>query len=269
MDWGYKAVLTATTLALLLTVVQVFGRGLAGILAGLPMVSGPAVLWLALENGSASAFEAGLGIVSGCAVCAGFALAYVRGSRIGGAWTALALAAAAAAAALWSLGTLLAGSLMLAVCVSLVAVMGVYRLIRVPRAEPARHGPRLRGEPFITAGVAGAVSGAVALAAPTVGPFWAGMLASSPYIAAIVAVQQHALDGPGASAVFLRGYVGGLIGRIGFGAAFALLPMVLPTSLAAALAFVAGCLFTALGVRLLRERGGARSSAQSAEFRRV
>ena len=95
MDWGYKAMLTATTVALLLTVAQLFGRRLAGVLAGMPTVTGPALLWLALEHGSSYAFEAGLGSVVGCALCALFAYAYVQASRASGPWLAAALATAA------------------------------------------------------------------------------------------------------------------------------------------------------------------------------
>ena len=44
MDLGYRAMLTAPTVALLLTVRQLFGRRVAGLLAGLPTVTGPALL---------------------------------------------------------------------------------------------------------------------------------------------------------------------------------------------------------------------------------
>jgi hypothetical protein len=253
MDWGYKAMLTATTVALLLTVAQLFGRRLAGVLAGLPTVTGPALLWLALEHGSTYAFEAGLGSVVGCALCALFAYAYVQASRTSGPWLAAGLAIAASVL-LMPPAALLGNSLALAVGVALVVVVALYLLMPAGAVEAARRGFGPRGEPFITAGVAGVVSGAVALAAPEVGPFWAGVLASPPLIAAVVAMQQQATEGPQAAAAFMRGYVGGLIGRIGFGAAFALLPLVLPVSLAAALAFAAGCLLTAFSMHWLGRR---------------
>lgn len=253
MDWGYKAMLTATTVALLLTVAQLFGRRLAGVLAGLPTVTGPALLWLALEHGSTYAFEAGLGSVVGCALCALFAYVYVQAGRARGPWLAVGLATLACLA-LAPLAALLDSSLLLAVLAALAVVVGLYLVMPAGAVEPGRRGFGLRGEPFITAGVAGVVSGAVALSAPEVGPFWAGVLASPPLIAAVVAMQQQAADGPHAAAAFLRGYVGGLIGRIGFGAAFALLPLALPISLAAVLAFAAGCLLTAFSMRWLGRR---------------
>jgi hypothetical protein len=98
------------------------------------------------------------------------------------------------------------------------------------------------------------VSGAVALAAPEVGPFWAGVLASPPLIAGVIAIRQHTVDGAPAAAAFLRGYVAGLVGRIGFGGAFATLPLLLPVPLAALLAFGAGCLLTLASMRWLGRR---------------
>ncbi|MFN9185151.1 MAG: DUF3147 family protein, partial [Betaproteobacteria bacterium] len=74
MDWAYKAVLTATTVALLLAVAQLFGRRLAGILAGLPTVTGPALVWLALDHGTDFAVEAALGSVAASALCGLFAV---------------------------------------------------------------------------------------------------------------------------------------------------------------------------------------------------
>jgi hypothetical protein len=253
MDWGYKAMLTATTVALLLTVAQLFGRRMAGVLAGLPKVTGPALLWLALENGASYAVEAAIGSVVGCAVCAVFAFVYERASRSSNALIAIVLATTASAAAA-PLGGILNEGLMPALVGALVIVLALYVLMPSGAVESGRRGFGVRGEPFITASVAGVVSGVVALAAPEVGPFWAGVLASPPLIAAVIAIQQHTADGSPAAAAFLRGYVAGLVGRIGFGGAFATLPLLLPVPLAVLLAFGAGCLLTLASMRGLGRR---------------
>lgn len=57
---------------------------MAGLLAGLPTVTGPALLWLSLDHGAAYAVNAAIGSVAACAVCALFALAYERASRHAG-----------------------------------------------------------------------------------------------------------------------------------------------------------------------------------------
>lgn len=253
MDWGYKAMLTATTVALLLAVAQIFGRRVAGVLAGLPTVTGPALLWIALDNGAAHASDAAIGSVVGCALCALFAFVYERISRSSHAGVAILLATAASVAAAPLAATLGAG-LLLALGAALVVVLAVYLLMPAGALQAGHRGFGLRGEPFITASVAGVVSGAVALAAPEVGPFWAGVLASPPLIAGVVAVQQHVMEGASASAAFLRGYVAGLVGRIGFGGCFALLPLLLPLPAAALLAFGAGCLLTLASMRWLGRR---------------
>jgi hypothetical protein len=238
MDWAYKAMLTAALVALLLTVSQLFGRRLAGVLAGLPTVTGPALVWLALEHGRHDAVQAAIGSVVGCALCALFALAYERVSRHRGVGAAL-LAAAVASLLPTPAVELLDGQLLLSVLVAAALVLAS------AAAMPARPAPRVaviaRGEPWLTAGVAGAVSGAVALAVPQLGPFWAGVLASPPLIAAAVAMRQHAIGGADAAAPFLRGYVSGLLGRIAFIAVFALLLQWLPLPAAAVLAFGFGC----------------------------
>lgn len=253
MDWAYKAMLTATLVALLLTVGQLFGRRLAGLLAGLPTVTGPALVWLALEHGRGYAVEAAIGSVVGCALCALFAWSYERVAQRRGVLLALAAATVASVLPL-PLAELLDGRLALAVLVAGAIVLATAAGMP-PRAAP-RVAVIVRGEPWLTAGVAGAVSGAVALYAPQVGPFWAGVLASPPLIAAAVAMRQHALGGGASAAPFLRGYVGGLLGRIGFGAVFALLMLVLPVAPAALLAFVAGCLLT-WGLEQARRQRGA------------
>lgn len=253
MDWGYKAMLTATTVALLLTVAQLFGRRAAGVLAGLPTVTGPALLWLALENGASYAVEAAIGSVVGCALCALFAFVYERASRSSNALIAIVLATAASAVAAPLAGKLNT-ALLPAFGAALTIVLALYLAMPAGAVESGRRGFGLRGEPFITASVAGVVSGAVALAAPEVGPFWAGVLASPPLIAGIIAIQQHTADGSPAAAAFLRGYVAGLVGRIGFGGAFATLPLLMPVPLAAPLAFGAGCLLTLASMRWLGRR---------------
>jgi len=99
------------------------------------------------------------------------------------------------------------------------------------------------------------VSGVTALAAPQVGPFWAGVLASPPLIAAAVAINLHVTApsrSDGAVARFLRGYAAGLIGRSGFAALFGAL--LAPTGVIAAvlLATAIGCLATLATAQVLR-----------------
>lgn len=252
MDWAFKAVLTAISVALLLTVAQFFGRRAAGVLAGLPTVTGPALIWLALEFGAGYAVEAAIGSIAACAMCALFALAYERASRRAGILVALALGIAVSAIAAPPLHWLSA-DLPLALLVAAVASVAVYGVMpdALEEAAPAR---RLPGELVVTAVISGLVSGVVALAAPQVGPFWVGVLASPPLIAAAVAVHQHSREGNPSVRRFLRGYVGGLLGRAAFAASFALLIAPMGVTTAALVAAVFGSGFTFCALRVLRRR---------------
>ena len=251
MDWGYKAVLTATMVGLLLVSGRVFGRRFAGALAGLPTVTGPALIWLAMEFGADYVVEAATGSIAACAACAVFALVYERVSRRAVPIVAMLAATAASLALAASLPWLpggLPGALVLAAASSSL----VYCLIPDARHEPAFSTP-LRHEIGLTAAVAGTVSAAVALAAPEVGAFWAGVLASPPLIAAVVAMHQQTCDGQPAVRRFLRGEVAGLLGRAVFSICFALLVVPFGLVHATAAAVLAGCAFTAATFAVRRD----------------
>jgi hypothetical protein len=247
MDWSYKAVLTAITVALLLWVARLFGRRLAGLLAGLPTVTGPALIWLGLEYGAGYAAEAAIGSISACLLCAVFAFAYERASRRFGIWLALAVSCIACVAVAPPLAGL-DGKMILALLCAGAGAGFVYTAI--PDAlESARKARNPAGEIWLTALVSGAVSGAVAVTAPQSGPFWTGVLASPPLIAAVIAMHQHAHAGNASVRTFLRGYVAGLLGRAAFGAGFALLVTPFGVASAALLATAAGCAFTVVSLR--------------------
>jgi hypothetical protein len=249
MEWAealQKAALTATTVALILALAQRLGRRIAGVLAGLPTVTGPALVWLALEHGSAHADAAAIGSIAACVACALFALVYERVSRRAGivvTGVAATLVFVAVAPPLQWLASDLAPALLLAggATLAIRAAMPRGRDVQAPaRGLPV--------ELVATALVSGLVSGAVALLGGAIGPFWSGVLASPPLIAAAVAMHQHARGGGAAIRPFLRGYVEGLLGRAVFGASFAILLIPLgligATLVAAAAGCVCGCVWT-------------------------
>jgi hypothetical protein len=230
LDWLYKSMLTAVLVALLLLVMQLWGRRAAGLVAGLPTIAAPALVWLALAEGAAFATEAAAGCVAAGALCALFALGYARAGRHVPAIAALPLACLAAA---WPLPLLAFWHPQPAVLPASLAICllgaGAWRAPhgerrRIPVHEAARRPAVHVG---LTAGfsgaLSGAVSGAVGLLAGELGAFWAGVVSSAPLIAAVVAVRLHVDHGGHALAPFVRGYCAGLIGRTGFAAVFGLL----------------------------------------------
>ena len=110
MDWSSKFFITAVGALLVLLVAQRFGQRVAGLVAALPLVTAPALVWLAHDHGIAFAVGAAVGSVGACAMLAVFALAFSIASRRG---SAVALLAGGAAAALVTLPVLaVSGSLL-------------------------------------------------------------------------------------------------------------------------------------------------------------
>ena len=250
MDWTCKAMLTTATVALLLTVARLFGRRVAGLLAGMPTVTAPALVWLAVEFGADFAAQAAAGSVAACGLCALFALGYERASRHMGPWTALAAACASGivlAGPAQAMRLHLGASLFLAITLCLL----VLALLPTGRRETKPQRP-LRGELLITAGAAGLVTALASVLAPHVGAFWAGVLASPPLVAAAVVVNLHVVHGRNSTQGFLRGYVAGLIGRAFFGATFALAVVTAGMHWTLLAATSAGCIVIFVVTRAMR-----------------
>lgn len=220
-DWGYKAVLTACVVAVVLTAAKLSGRCLAGIVAGLPIVSAPALLWVASSIGPHFGARAAVGSVAACAMLAAFAVGYEHNARRSG--PALALGAGVLCAV--TAAALIRASVSGVGTALLVALLGCAAALLVLPHISTVHAPsrRLRAEIPAVAAVAGGLSGAVALLAPLLGAFGAGVLASLPIIGGTVVVFEHATDGHRSVTRFLRGYVSGLVSKAVFGAVFALM----------------------------------------------
>jgi hypothetical protein len=247
-----RGALTAVLVGLLLVAALRWGRGAAGLLAGLPTVTGPALLWLALDLGPAFAAQAAPGAVAAAIPCALFAVGYGFASRRHGPARALLVALLAGALPLpalagvhWPLAAWLAFATVVAVaCQGALGVLA-HADAASGTAAGSGPGPAPRQGWLTTAAVSGLVSALAAALAGAVGPFWAGVLTSPPLLAAAVAVVLHARPRGAAEALrFLHGYTAGLLGRGLFVAAFGALVVVTGTlpafGAALAIALVAG-----------------------------
>lgn len=228
LDSLLEAGLTAATVATLLLGLRAAGQRLVGLFAGLPIVTAPALGWLALTHGPGFAAEAALGCIGAGLSCALFGLGYAVASRRARPLAALLAGSSLAALPLPLLGfwrpevaTLVALSLAACAACSSALRGSQGRRAGCPELEAAaRPAGMVVG---LTACMAGAMSGAVTLLAGDLGAFWCGALASAPLIAAAVAMRLHLDRGSAAVAPFMRGYVGGVIGRTCFAALFGLL----------------------------------------------
>jgi uncharacterized membrane protein (GlpM family) len=247
MDWGYKAMLTTVTVALVLLVAQTFGRRLAGLIAGLPVITAPALVWLASEHGAAFAARTAVGSITACGLMALFALVYERISRRRG--PAASLGAGAAVVGLVAApAAALAGHPLRALAFTLLCCAVATALLPASRSDavPAR---RRRGDIAYTAVMAGLVSVVATLVARTAGPFWAGVTAALPVISAAALVHQHLTASHDDIRRFLRGYVAGLSGKAVFALVFAAAVIGIGAPAAVAVAVVAGVAVSLAAVR--------------------
>lgn len=269
MDLAYKAALTATLVAMILMVARLFGRQVAGLLAGLPIASAPALIWIALERGPAIAELAAIGTVAACPMAAVFALVYERSARRLGPLPTLLLATlllglAAIGVHAWLTG--MAEAVVGAIAASVLALRLLPALPEIrARATAAASPVGIAG----TAVVAGMLSAVICAAGSHLDPFLGGMLASLPFVSAGVVVNEHARGRPAAVTRFLRGYVGGLLGKAVFGAVFGGLVASAGAGAAATLAIALGVAATLASARWLdaesQRRHGAARAAVSAE----
>jgi hypothetical protein len=239
MDWGYKAMLTALAVAAVLMTVRVFGRRAAGVLAGLPIITAPAFVWVAMDQGAEFASRTAVGGIAASGLLAVFAVAYERlGRRAGPIVTLMvSLATVGVLAALVPIANQPAW-FVLGGAVALCALA----LMVLPTPSVSSHNPKHRRfDLVLTALVAGLASALVSVYAETLGAFWCGVAASLPIISASVAVHQHATASQRDVQRFLRGYVLGLIGKAFFAACFSVAILYFAVSIA----FVAAMLLSA------------------------
>jgi hypothetical protein len=225
MDWIYKAMLTAMTVAAVLMIAQLFGRRVAGLVAGMPVITVPALLWIASEQGGAFAAASAQGIFTACALAAVFAMVYERTARSRGPAVSILLSVAAAGLLLllvhrltdsgWMTAWITLGA---AVALCLVALLTTPVVVRSNRSSQ-----RLRGELGFTAALAGVISAVLSLAAPQVGPFWCGVFAALPLISGCALVHQHLTASATDRQHFVHGYAIGLLSKLLFAVVFSAL----------------------------------------------
>jgi hypothetical protein len=229
-----------------------WGEAVGGWFVGLPLTSGPVVLFLALEHGAGFAVEGAAGALAGTAAEAGFCLAYAAaGGRgwpraIAAASLAFFLCAGVAGALRLPLWALLTVALF-ALVAALLRLGPEGGTIAALRARPRWDLP---ARMLVAAGlVLGLTS-----AAPILGPGAAGVLATYPVFAAVLTVFAHREAGAAAAQRVLRGLLTGLFS---FAAFFFVLALLLPrigTAAAFAVASLVAILTQAGSLTLMRRR---------------
>ena len=185
-----------------------FGPEIAGWIAGMPIVTGPILFVLALENGPAFARTASAASLSAVFATATFAIAYARVCRHLNWQATLALALSAWLCAIWALSLAPAASARgwaAAACTLVLAPMLFPAVRAAPQSRRVGHaelGARMTGGALLTI--------LVTFAANRIGGAWSGLIAVFPVLGTVLAVSSHRRSGPVYSAVLLRGMASGM-----------------------------------------------------------
>jgi hypothetical protein len=251
-----KLVVVPAFLWLLSLAAKRWGPRVAGWLAGLPIVAGPILLFIALEQGGAFASRAASSALAAVAATVAFIVAYARAAQRVRWPAALSVGLTAWLLAAFLI-TRLPESVAIAFLLAAVALAGARCVLPKPRLEPGGRLPR-RGD--LTARMlAGALlTVAATLAADAVGPRWSGSLATFPVLASVLAVFTHGGQGPAHAAALLRSMTSGMLSL----ATFCLVAALALRTFSVAVAFVLAVLATAI-VQMATRRSTAAASAGS------
>jgi hypothetical protein len=208
-----KLLLVPAFLALLTLAARWLGPAVAGWLAGLPLVAGPILVVLALENGGAFAAEAATATVTAVLASVCFCAAYAHAAQRHAWPLALALGLAAWTVAALALG-LLAPDLVAGLAVALLSLWLAPRLF--PKTLPGTSRPLAPVELLIRMAAGAALTVAVSAVAARIGGTWSGLFALFPVLGSVLAVFSHRSNGAGFVAVLLQGLARGLYSLVAF-----------------------------------------------------
>jgi hypothetical protein len=196
-----------------------WGPGVAGWLAGMPVVVGPILLFLALDHGVA--FTARAANASLSALCATVALttSYAHACRHTS-WPGSLTIGLCAWAAVASLLSLLPVSIGLSLALAVGVLLAVPRLLPADRGFGATH--RIgRAEIGLRMVAGGLLAVAVTALAPIVGTAWSGLFTAFPVLTVVLLAFSHRSQGADFVGAMLRTMAPGLWSYIAFCATLA------------------------------------------------
>ncbi|MBC7955777.1 MAG: hypothetical protein H7Y33_07905 [Cytophagales bacterium] len=191
-----------------------WGAAVAGWLAGLPVVAGPILFFLAVEHGAAFASSAAALSLSAVLASVAFSVAYSHAAHRLPWMASLVLGLCAWAAAVFVLSAL-------TVSAAWALVISVITLLAAPRLFPAARvqtgGRTVSTVELVCRMLAGAsLTLFVTWVASSVGPAWSGLLAVFPILGIVLAVFSHRSQGSAFAAALLRAMATGLYSFVAF-----------------------------------------------------
>ncbi|AXK56859.1 MULTISPECIES: hypothetical protein [Pseudomonas] len=225
-----------------------WGPNVAGWLAGFPVVVGPILLFLALEQGPVFATHAAVAALSALFAMIAFSVAYTHAAQTL-AWPGALSIATLVWVLLASVIAQVPPSLGFSIFCAASALLLAPRVF--PRVKTVPALPGTQSDKLVYRMLAGALlTLAVTLLASTVGERWSGMLAVFPVLGSVLAVFSHQSHGVAFTTVLLRSLSTGLYS---FAAFCLVLALALPKlgMLAFGLAVAVSMLVLGLSKRLL------------------
>lgn len=185
-----------------------FGPRAGGYAAGLPVVAGPILLIVAIEQGESFGQEAAVATLGGLVSLSAFIAAYgLLAPKLSPATTTLA--AWGAFLACTALLYVVPLPLVPALIAAFASFGAAYKALEAP-AEGAENGAAQKGGLPLRMGATAALVLAITGIAEAVGPKLSGLLTPFPIVTAVLAYFTHAGEGPAAAARLLRGLTAGL-----------------------------------------------------------
>ncbi|CAN7387699.1 hypothetical protein [Pseudomonas sp. GL-B-26] len=185
-----------------------WGPSVAGWLSGLPVVVGPILFFLAIEQGQVFAAQSATAALSAMFAMIAFCVTYAQvAQRAKWPWAlVISLLVWATAAVVLSL---IPPSLALSVIAAATALLAAPYLF--PSVQPIVSGPAPKSDKLLLRMIAGALlTLAVTLLASTVGERWSGLLAVFPVLGSVMAVFSQQTRGPAFTAALLRATATGM-----------------------------------------------------------
>nr|WP_207201697.1 hypothetical protein [Pseudomonas sp. TH41] len=185
-----------------------WGPSVAGWLSGLPVVVGPILFFLAIEQGQAFAAQSATAALSAMFAMIAFCVTYAQVAQRA-AWPSALTFSLLVWASVAVVLSMIPPSLTFSVIAAASALLAAPYLF--PQVKPLVSGPALKSDKLLLRMMAGALlTLAVTVLASTVGDRWSGLLAVFPVLGSVMAVFSQQTRGPAFTAALLRATATGM-----------------------------------------------------------
>ncbi len=181
----FKLIGTPLLLACATLAARRWGQMIGGLIIGLPLVSGPISVFLAIENGAAFAVQTTFGSFVGTAALAVFALVYSFACRFGIGY-AVVFGLISYSVSAWGFAQLDWG--IYSLCILTIATLGGALLLAPTPPSAAVRSQPPKYDLLMRMGMMATLNIAITLAAPFIGSTLTGIAATFPYMALTMSI---------------------------------------------------------------------------------